>query len=319
MNVQEDHAEIPQFQDMHQFHDWLGKKLGRVFVNPPPLPEYVRPSDSRVILLMPIRDASKYWPQVSESLYRLDPQPSLYVFAENNSTDDTLKLVSQFDRPKEILRFWFRDDAIDFCETWTDLMGIVRQFLLQRAQKLDPDFAIFLDSDISVTSTDLVDRLTRWSDSCIIGGAYEHPLPPPSPILLQISRKQAWDRSVLSSAGLEEVNQMPGGCICLPRKVIQDRRLKFYPVKHDHYEGLKLFAVASEESFAKMGLSSWYLPEDTAYAWRAFLYDYRLFVDWSILLDHLSCNDNKTFAWRMPDGHRDPLREEVFRRITAHW
>jgi glycosyltransferase involved in cell wall biosynthesis len=307
---------MPQFQDMHQFMDWLGKKLGRALVNPPPLPEYVRPKDPQVIVLMPVHNISKYWPQVSGSLYRLDPQPSLYVFAENNSTDDTLKLVSQFDRPKEILRFWFRDDAIDFCETWTDIIGIVRQFLLQRARKLDPDFAIFLDSDISVTSTDLIDRLTRWGDSCIVGGPYRLAHGPTPALVMSLHNLEfKWVRK----SGLEEVFLLAGGCVCLPRKAIQDRRLKFYPVRCDRYKGLEFFAAAREAAFVKIGLTSWYLPEDEAFAWRAFIYGYRLFVDWSIYLDHLSWNEPKTTRWRLPDGYRDPLREELFRRITAHW
>lgn len=315
MNVQENRDAIPQFHDMHQYYDWMGKKLYRVFLDRP-LPEYERPSDPRVIVLMPVKNVCKHWPQVSESLYALDPQPSLYIFAENNSTDDTLKLVSQFDRPKEILRFWFRDDVSDFCENWTDIMGIVRQFLLQRAQKLDPNFAIFLDSDISVTSTDLIERLTRWSDSCIIGGPYRQPHHPTPAVLALLC---IWENPWVRGSGLQELFQLPGGCVCLPRKVIQDRRLRFYPVRHDRYKELEFFAAASEDSFAKMGLSSWYLPEDIAFAWRAFLYGYRLFMDWSIYLDHLTWNDNKTTPWRLPDGYRDPLREEAFRRITAHW
>jgi CxxC-x17-CxxC domain-containing protein len=285
------------------------------------LPAYAMPRDPNVILLMPIQNATKYWPQVSESLYELDPQPSFYIFAENNSTDDTLKLISQFDRPKEILRFWFRDDALDFCETQVDLIGIVRQFLLQRAQKLNPDFAIFLDSDISVSSRNLINRLTMWSDNSIIGGMYQLHHPHPSAVVEPfITEKHVWKRSSYPTSGLKEISgEMSGGCMCLPRKVIQDRRLRFYPVKHDSYKEHETLTVGQEVALGRGGSSKWHVGEDVNYCWRAWFLDYRLFIDYGIFLEHLSCNDNNIDPWRKRDPMRDPLRMEAFRLVSSRF
>jgi hypothetical protein len=39
-----------------------------------------------------------------------------------------------------------------------ETIGLVRQFLLQRARQLNPDYALFLDADMVIKSRDLLRR-----------------------------------------------------------------------------------------------------------------------------------------------------------------
>lgn len=216
----------------------------------------------RVLILTPIFQASDFLDtpytdqdvrkpiSVLESLRHLDPQPDRFIFLENNSCDDTLAKVANFDRPKEIVRLWFREDAVDYVErNWHpgeptissryDLIGICRQFLLQRARKLDPDYVIFLDADIVVLSEDLIERLCKWKGVDIVGAPYVRYFPKgqllsalwPNPNPTHESPFQLLPRENIPSDRPTEALAVGGGCMRLSRKVIQERTLNFYPVQ----------------------------------------------------------------------------------------
>ena len=122
---------------------------------------------------MPVYQAGRYLDQILFKLRKMDPQPDRYIFAENNSTDRTLQILTKMHEPKEIIRTWYRADALDALETEYDLIGIERELLLTRARQVNPDFAVFLDSDIMVHDIDLLDRLTYWKNTAdIVGGPY---------------------------------------------------------------------------------------------------------------------------------------------------
>jgi len=249
----------------------------------------------KIIVLMPVRQAAEFLNETFECLYQLDPQPDLYIFGENNSTDDTLEIISKFDGSKKIIRLWFRDDVLDYCETRFDILGIIRQFLLQAARHLDPDFIIFLDSDIRVRSPDLITRLTRWREQAdIIGGPYLRY----TPLGLRVAAIWPgwWHRPNRTSAvTLEDVMVVGGGCMRLPRKVLQDRRLNFYPVKH---ENLALENELFRREASTLGFPPRLgdLAEDIAYCLEAWYLGYSIGLDWTILLDHWIDGQNQTLA-----------------------
>ncbi|MGA8856733.1 MAG: glycosyltransferase [Candidatus Bathyarchaeia archaeon] len=129
----------------------------------------------RTVLLMPCKQAAGSLPNgVLDALLKLDPQPDLYVFCENNSTDRTLKWLADFPRPKEIIRLWFRDNALSSCRLPGELVAVVRDLLLQRARQLEADFAILMDADIMVHTRDLIPRLTSRAGD-IVGGLCRFP------------------------------------------------------------------------------------------------------------------------------------------------
>ena len=218
--------------------------------------------EHRVLILTPIYQASDFLDipytgqdvrnpiSVLESLRHLNPQPDMFIFLENNSCDDTLAKVANFERPKEIIRLWFREDAMDYVErNWHageptissryDLIGICRQFLLQRARQLDPDYAIFLDADVVVLSEDLIDRLCKWENVDIVGAPYVRYFPQgrllsalwPNPNPTPEYPFQLLPQENISSDRPTEALAIGGGCMRLSRKVIQERTLNFYPVQ----------------------------------------------------------------------------------------
>jgi len=123
------------------------------------------------VILIPVYNCGKSLPTFFSFLYKLNPQPDLFVFAENNSDDNTLNVVNGFRRDHKIIRVWLRDDAAVIGESRYEPIAHIRQLLLTFARRYNPDYAIFLDSDVYPTSKDLIDRLSLWQKD-IVGGAY---------------------------------------------------------------------------------------------------------------------------------------------------
>ena len=108
----------------------------------------------KTVLAMPVRQVESTLPRVFEALSTLDPQPGRYLFLENNSSDNTLNLLREFDAPKEIIRLWFLD-GFEVPDSWAGV-SIARHFLLKRARQLNPDFTLFLDADVIPSRSDLI-------------------------------------------------------------------------------------------------------------------------------------------------------------------
>ncbi|MFZ7137671.1 MAG: hypothetical protein ACOWW1_04560 [archaeon] len=187
----------------------------------------------KTLILIPVYNCGKKLSSLFSFLYKLDPQPSLYVFAENNSDDDTLNRVWKFKRPHKVIRLWFRKDAPVVSESPYDTIAHVRQTLLTFARNFDPDYAIFLDSDVYPKTKELIDCLSFWGKD-LVGGAYLRAFPeglwlaskwqvPGDPKHYALRKKvtRALDEPLMTSAG----------CLCLSRKIIQDKRVNFYPVR----------------------------------------------------------------------------------------
>ena len=198
---------------------------------------------------MPIYRAARFWDQVASVLYKLDPQPDLWLFAENNSPDNTFERLQRFHRPKEILRPHFTPRELADAQPY-DVIGKVRQLLLERVRQLNPDYLLFLDSDIRIISTGLLwDMPLRGKD--ILGGPYARPFPqglflaalwPGTPFYLH--RR--------ATKSMERVAAVGGGCMMLSQRLIQDRRVNFIPVPENSSEDYGYCLTA-----AKYGYESW--------------------------------------------------------------
>lgn len=182
-----------------------------------------------VILLVATYNQAKLLPTFFYYLYRLDPQPQVTVFAENNSSDDTLNLLTRFKRPKEIIRLWFRRNAVMTTQNRYEVIAHVRQLLLTRARQLSPDFAVFLDSDVLPLDAALIEKLVRHKLD-VVGGPYLRRFPWGvylATIWRDGNRLRSWS---VPQQPLDEVELTSAGCLCLSNRVIRDRRINFYPM-----------------------------------------------------------------------------------------
>jgi len=261
----------------------------------------------RTVILMPVRQAAEFLRETLKRLEQLDPQPDLYVFTENNSTDETLRLIQGFDRPNRLIRFRFPDDAArtgSLGSTPQDVIGAIRQTLLQVARRLNPDFAIFLDSDVRVMSRDMIVRLTRWSDRAdIVGGPVRRNSPWgvffaviwPGWRLIGVRPPPTRVR--------EDVMLVGAGCMCLSGRVVQDRRLYFYPVIHpEHAEENREIEAGFRAYMPRASLHN--LAEDVAFGLHAHKLGYGTSVDWTILLDHW--HDDRRKPWTVTTPNDPP-------------
>jgi hypothetical protein len=190
-------------------------------------------------------------------LEKLDPQPDLYIFAENNSTDNTLEVIREFSKnhPSKIIRLWLREDAAKIgIEIGKECIPIahVCDLLLTAARNFNPDYAICIDSDMEIQSTNLITILTGHQKD-IVGTLYqkvqlgECRINTPLGIVtirirqdftngtLTISTKEGviLQQTEMENAELTECATIGIMCSCLSRRIIQDRRLCFYPLFRD--------------------------------------------------------------------------------------
>ncbi|MCL1976524.1 MAG: glycosyltransferase [Candidatus Bathyarchaeota archaeon] len=205
---------------------------------------------TKTIVLVPVYNCGKNLPAFFNSLYNLDPQPSLYVFAENNSTDNTLLQIQQFKLPHKVIRVWFRPDAAMLSQNRYVPIAQIRQLLLTFARNYDPDYALFLDSDVYPQTKELIKNLTHLKKD-LVGGAYLRAFP--DGVWLASKWKSPIDGQYTLHREIQKTLDEPlmtsAGCMCLSRKIIQDTRVNFYPVKPNASEDFGYCLQASANGY----------------------------------------------------------------------
>jgi len=199
-------------------------------------------------------------------LDRLDPQFDKYIFFENNSTDETLDLIKRFNHPKELIRLYFRPDLIKVAGNPHEGIGWARQILLDRARRLNPDYAIFIDDDIAIFYEAFIDQITSHHKD-VVGGAYLRDFREGRLIASKWKRKGMkgiWYKK--ACMGFQECYVTSAGCLCLSRKIIQDRRVNFMPI------------IWNTEQKAS---------EDFGYCIRAANAGYKIYLDCTFRLGHM--------------------------------
>jgi hypothetical protein len=208
-----------------------------------------------IILLVPTYQGGRNFELWSEWIYRLNPLPDKVIFLENNSTDDTLKNITDFKLPHEVIRIWLRDDinTVMEHERWEYLhIAHIRQLLLTRAKKLNPDYAIFIDDD-TLPPHDMIPKFVEAKKD-IIGGMYYRIFPEGmflatkfyhieedcrkknQYLLIQkeaipniLGQSKYYQEKNLLQGNSIEVPMTSGGCLCLSRRAIVHPQLFFYP------------------------------------------------------------------------------------------
>jgi glycosyltransferase involved in cell wall biosynthesis len=236
----------------------------------------------RTCLLIPVYNNAKTLPKLFRCLDRLNPQPDMTFFAENNSRDTTLWLIKRHykHKPHRIIRVWFRDDAAQTCVSVYEPIAHIRQLLLTAARHYDPDYAIFLDADVYPLSPNLIAILTGWQKD-IVGGSYVR-LFPDGPFLASKwpveGRPDLYRYYRVPYAELMEPLMTSAGCLCLSRKIIQDRRVNFWP----------LYSLEASEDFG--------------YCLRARELGYKVYLDGTAVLWHDTECQVRPKPWmRTPD------------------
>ena len=257
-------------------------------------------SKPKVILLVPTYNSSDYFDYWARNIYAMRPKPDLVIFAENNSTDDTLKNIINFKLPHEIIRVWFRDDIYKQIQSEdNEYLNIchIRQLLLTRARQLNPDYVIFVDDDV-IPPTNLISEIIK-AEKDLVGGYYYRNFPEGMWICSRFYNPtngkpmyvdEYWLKYLCQKESPKYVKgkliiaiETSGGCLALSRKIINDKRLTFYP-------------RAFEEKYS---------AEDFGYCVKAEKLGYKVYVHRFLRCFHIL--DRKTFRpWtEKPDGSRN--------------
>ena len=188
----------------------------------------------RTAICITVYNSAKFLYNSLPLINKLNPPPDIIYFVENNSTDNTLDyIIKNCKLPYKIIRVWFRSDAVQVTGPY-DTIAHVRQLGLT-AFRHTPDLThgIFIDDDIQIHTPEMIKILTSYPED-IVGGTYLRAYPEG---LFVASKWGTLKVGKFKLKTLKEVIKpfdMPtitsGGCMCLSKRLIQDRRLNFYPL-----------------------------------------------------------------------------------------
>lgn len=203
-------------------------------------------------------------------LAHLNPQPTFYVFLENNSIDGSVYVIWDwllYHSNSKLIRLWFRNDAVKALGNPYAVIGTVRQILLDYARKLDLDYAIFVDDDVYIVDYDFIPRITAWKKD-LIGAPYlrkflEGVFIASKWLNVDANRKIMPYRLKRSIKGLNDVYMTSAGCVCISRKLLDDHRVNFMPI------------LSTEDT-----------SEDFGFCIRARQAGYQVFLDGSLKTGH---------------------------------
>lgn len=244
-----------------------------------------------VVLLIPVYNTSRRcWSVLEKALYRLDPLPEKVIFLENNSSDNTLRLIWNFKLPHEVIRLWFRKDAAIAEEHIYDTIANVRDILFTRARTYGAKLAIFLDDDCIPERRDFI-KMFLDDNLDICGGMYTRNFPegfyvatkwsvylpssvlPKSKLDIEEYKRNNYPAVLYKYETLErdgrrffECSCTSGGALALSQKVLQDSRLEFFPIHKSDWGGAS---------------------EDFGFCLYAGKLGYKIFLDFTIKFAHL--------------------------------
>jgi len=220
-------------------------------------------------------------------LDKLNPQPNYYIFLTNNVKDNTLNILSIWKKKHpntDIISLTFRKDLNKILGSPYAIIAMVRQILLNRARKLSVDYAIFLDDDIFIADKDFITKITGNKNS-IIGGAYFRTYPH-GDILSYLAENERKEESIspylMRNYQLYKrfkVVAVGGGCMCIGKEVLMDKRVNFYPITEYYKKGTN--------------------AEDYAYCVLAGSLGYEVFVDDRFKICHYQ--EHTARSWRVKE------------------
>jgi GT2 family glycosyltransferase len=203
----------------------------------------------KTIVLCPVYNSERLLPIWFEMIQHLDPKPDEVVFAENNSTDSTLQLISDWEFPHKVIRIWVKDKPI---KNPYLVMAHIRQLLITYARNSGCDFAIFMDSDVLAMDEGFVELITR-DDADLVGGAYMRMFPQGLGVAAYFKGSKRGRYRIVKALDkkYQYATAVGGGCMCLSRDILGDRRVSFFPLeKGDIAEDFGYCLKASRMGYA---------------------------------------------------------------------
>ena len=168
---------------------------------------------------------------------KFNPQPSQYIFMTNNVKDGTLHVIEKWMKKHSNTMIIIRN----FPKNITKRIGpygaiaLVRQILLNTARKLNVDKAIFIDDDIQIADKDFITKMIA-NDKDIVGGAYFRTYPM-GDLMSYLAFNETGEKAhcpyILRNYQLHKlfkVVAVGGGCMCIDKKVLNDKRVNFFPI-----------------------------------------------------------------------------------------
>jgi cellulose synthase/poly-beta-1,6-N-acetylglucosamine synthase-like glycosyltransferase len=245
----------------------------------------------KYVLAMPCKNISPFWKY--QKLESLNPQPMKILFCENNSSDDTVKLLRKVPN-SEYMTFQVDRDWKNKATTSYDIVARARQMLLERARELEPECLLFLDADTIPGTPDLVPRMAyRGKD--IVGGAYIRTFENGVPCIAAY-----WEGGVRKQEAIypfdDTVYVVGGGCMLIGKKLLMDKDINFIPVPED-------------------GTS-----EDYAYCQKALKKGYTIGLDSSVMMLHYYDDEyGQTKDWSLRNIKQPKRVERISAWSNATW
>lgn len=162
---------------------------------------------------------------------KLDPKPDHTVFVINNCTDETYRMLAEWDgTPKTIVALWFVSDIIARCRSEYAALAIARQLAWDYVKRLDYGYAWQLDDDMLIRTPDAIEVFKGW-DLDVVGGSYCRDFPEGRFLTakwLTPDRKSKMFPEVFAPMMWPTV--VGGGCMFMKRKVFIDPRCYVWPL-----------------------------------------------------------------------------------------
>jgi hypothetical protein len=191
----------------------------------------------KILAMTPSFNDAKVLGFFFNTLDALDPRVAYHLFATNNCTDPTPKMIDTYLKTHEgeQIKYNLPKDIFKALEEPYIGISIARQYLLHRAREImwkDPSYthALCLDTDIMVLDKHALTKVTEWGAD-IIGGSYMRTFPEGEFLATRFIKENGNSdlrRDIFYDICTPFVTS--AGFLCLSRKVVLDERLKFSPI-----------------------------------------------------------------------------------------
>lgn len=185
----------------------------------------------KIAIGAPVRNRAWILPDYLQSLIRLEYENRIFLFLENDSSDDTTLILQEFcnGEPNRILKsastgsaHW---DHGDYAINQYENLAKIRNEFIEMFLKTDADYMLSIDSDV-IVPPDILSRLMQHADErTIVGAAISnipgHPLDGSTPGNFMIERNGMMVHpNPYPLSGLMNVDVI-GAVYLIPRKALE--------------------------------------------------------------------------------------------------